>query len=197
MDSSPRFGSTLWGLALAFRVLPPLYLVEFGPTKFSPSLLSLQLFPHLCNSLIHYTISIQSLLSLLLVFLCCPVSCFPSQYSTLSITSLSLRLVGGSTFFRPHVLYFRTLCFALSFRSPLLLSSLLIFLLKVLRCFNSLLFSYFLVCSPFLVPRPPKGVRFVFLWFTALRPYTYTKSNPTPYTQILHPARPPWISLAP
>jgi len=143
MDSSPRFGSTLWGLLFYsvttkvisftssplcpskswdlpsrcctqsilsldrawlhtltyFRVFPP----------FSLSLLSLQLLPLSCNSLIHYTISIQSLLFLLLVFLCCLVSCFPSQYSPLSITLLSLCFVGGSTFFRPPFFYFRTL----------------------------------------------------------------------------------------
>lgn len=145
MDRSPRFGSTLWVLAFASRGFPPVF--------FSLSLPSFQLFPQLCNSLIHYTISIQSLLLLLLVFLCCLVSCFPSQYFPLSITSLSLRFVGGSTFFRQPFLNFRTLYFSFPFRSPLLFSSLLILLLKVLRCFNSLLFAYFSVCSPFLVLR--------------------------------------------
>jgi len=152
MDSSPRFGSTHWDLSSYLFV----YLSSPGVfPRLSPSLSSFQLSPQPCNSLIHYTISIQSLLLLLLVFLCCLVSCFPSQYSPLSITSPSLCFVGGSTLFRPHVLYFRTLCFSLSFRSPLLLSSLLILLLKVLRCFNSLLLAYFPVCSPFLVPRTP------------------------------------------
>lgn len=66
-------------------------------------------------------------------------------------------LVGGSTLFRPHFLYFRThAALSRSFRSPLLFSSLLIFLVKVLRCFNSLLSAFYSpICFPFLVPLLP------------------------------------------
>lgn len=67
-----------------------------------------------------------------------------------------LYLVGGSTLFRPPFLYFRTLCFPRSFRSPLLFSSLLILLLKVLRCFNSLCSAFYSpICFPLLVSLLP------------------------------------------
>ena len=140
-----------------FRVLPPLFL--------SPSLPSFQLSPHSCNSLIHYTISIQLLLLLLLVFLCCLVSCFPSQYSPLSITSLSLRFVGGSTLFRPPFIYFRTpsLSTSLLLMHLTLLPTLTYILLPIVllsRCafgFGLPLFPKEGAMRPLGPPNPPTG----------------------------------------
>lgn len=104
MNSSQRFASSPWESSLVTR-----YLVYKPFSDFSISLclhVLASTFPHMQNSLTHYTRSTQlQVLFLLLVDLSCPVSCkFP--HGTLHYQSYKFSiLVGGSTLFNPYFMY--------------------------------------------------------------------------------------------